>query len=59
MIVELSNGKTQNAYFIGDIQAIKNEVWIFLTNGTKYLEGKYDSPETAKSRREELITVIK
>ena len=59
MIVELSNGKTQNAYFIGDVQAIKDEVWVFLTNRTKYLEGKYDSPETENSITEELITVIK
>ena len=59
MNIELKNGKTQNATFIGDIQQLKNEVYIILVNGTKYLEGKYDTKDEAKARREELIELLK
>lgn len=59
MNIELKNGKTQNATFIGDVQQLKNEVYIILTNGTKYLESKFDTIDEAKARREELIEFLK
>ena len=59
MNIELKNGKTQNTTFIGDIQQLKNEVYIILTNGTKYLESKFDTVDEAKARREELIEFLK
>ena len=59
MNIELKNGKTQNTTFIGDIQQLKNEVYIILTNGTKYLESKYKTEDEAKARREELIELLK
>ena len=59
MNIELKNGKTQNTTFIGDIQQLKNEVYIILTNGTKYLESKFDTVDEAKARREEIIELLK
>ena len=59
MNIELKNGKTQNTTFIGDVQQLKNEVYIILTNGTKYLESKYDTKDEAKARREELMELLK
>ena len=59
MNIELKNGKTQNTTFIGDIQQLKNEVYIILTNGTKYLESKFDTVDEAKARREELVELLK
>lgn len=59
MNIELKNGKTQNTTFIGDVQQLKNEVYIILTNGTKYLESKFDTVDEAKARREELIEFLK
>lgn len=59
MNIELKNGKTQNATFIADVQQLKNEVYIILTNGTKYLESKYDTKDEAKARREELMELLK
>ena len=59
MNIELKNGKTQNATFIADIQQLKNEVYIILTNGTKYLESKFDTVDEAKARREELVELLK
>ena len=38
---------------------LKNEVYIILTNGTKYLESKYDTKDEAKARREELMELLK
>lgn len=59
MNIELKNGKMQNTTFIGDVQQLKNEVYIILTNGTKYLESKFDTVDEAKARREELIEFLK
>lgn len=59
MNIELKNGKTQNTTFIADVQQLKNEVYIILTNGTKYLESKFDTEDEAKVRREELIELLK
>ena len=59
MNIELKNGKTQNTTFIADVQQLKNEVYIILTNGTKYLESKYDTKDEAKARREELMELLK
>lgn len=59
MNIELKNGKTQNTTFIADVQQLDNEVYIILVNGTKYLESKYDTKDEAKSRREELMELLK
>ena len=59
MNIELKNGKMQNTMFIGDVQQLDNEVYIILTNGTKYLESKFDTVDEAKARREELIELLK
>lgn len=59
MNIELKNGKMQNTTFVADVQQLKNEVYIILTNGTKYLESKFDTVDEAKARREELIEFLK
>lgn len=59
MNIELKNRKMQNTTFVADVQQLKNEVYIILTNGTKYLESKFDTVDEAKARREELIEFLK
>ena len=62
MHIELQNGKMLNTFRLADVKqgySNKKSVIIYLTNGTKILEGLYKTEEEANNRVEELRENIK
>lgn len=62
MHIELQNGKMLNTFRLADVKQgynNKKSVVIYLTNGTKILEGLYKTEEEANNRVEELRENIK